>query len=155
MIATLALIQQALRSRLGYMRDADIYLADDLTVLPADVMLPCIGIKDGPVSMSELAGGVMEYRLQVELMINVPVFRPQPQEVLMGGRGRKGVLEIERDMDEALDENRLGDSAIISAVKASPAQPSEPATDGQADIQRKRITYEYVKQTLRPSAARG
>lgn len=154
MIETIPKVQQWLRNRLkGVMRESDVYITGDLDVLPGDVMLPALGIKDGTVKHKELAGGMIEYVLQVQLMLWTEVFKEQ--EALIGSGNRKGVLEIERDIDVALDEYKYGDSTIVSAVKFSPSPESQPGNNGDKAFQRKKITYEITRQTTRPSAARG
>lgn len=154
MIETLPLVQQWLQRRLsGTMRAGDIFLTGDLDEMPSDVMLPALGIKDGQVKHRELAGGMIEYTLQVQLMIWIEVFKEQ--EALIGRAGKKGILEIEHDIDIALDEYKFESAEITSSVKVTPSPESQPANDGTRTYQRKKITYEIIKQTTRPSAARG
>lgn len=153
MITTLPLIEQALRTGLTGIRPADIFLTGDLNSLPPETMLPALGIKDGPVKHEELAGGMLRTVFQVQLRIWVEVFNER--DALVSAASHQGILDLEAALDAVLDENTLGDAAIQSAVKVSPTPESLPVTDGRRDMQAKRLAYEYVKETERPSAARG
>ncbi|MBU1193965.1 MAG: hypothetical protein KKE62_01970 [Proteobacteria bacterium] len=48
-------------------RDTDILLIADPDIIPAGVRFPCVGIKDGKTDISELAGGVLEKSLPVDV----------------------------------------------------------------------------------------
>ena len=66
--------------------------------------------------------------------------------------GEKGILDMEADIHESLDENLLAITGMISAV-ALPNQPeSELFGDETEVVVRKVISYRYEKETARPSA---
>ncbi len=152
MIDLLPGIQTVLREAITYIRQGDIFLTGFTELPPDDVMLPAIGIKDGDVIKQDLAAGMVRYTMQVWVIIWTQVLKEQL--TLIGGGGAKGILEIENDVNIALDENLLGDETIQSADPVSPAPESKPVTDGNRNMQRKDLKFVYVKETARPSAAR-
>ncbi len=152
MIDLLPGIQTVLQARLTYVRSGDIILTGFADLPPDDCMLPAVGIKDGEARHEELAGGMIRYYKRVRIIIWAGVLKER--ESLIGNASATGILEIENDINTALDENTLGDATIKSALLVSPVPESTPVTDGKRDLQRKELAYEYVQETTRPSAAR-
>ncbi len=149
---TLLGIQAQLQTSLSYMRKGDIFLTGYTELPPADAMLPAIGITDGQVIKIDLAGGMIRYIMQAHIIIWTGVLNER--EVLTGNSSTKGILDIEFDINVALDENKLGIAEMKSALPVSPVAKSTPVTDGKRDMQRKEFIYEYTKETARPSSAR-
>lgn len=141
-------IQTQLQQDLSYIRDSDIYITGDMDSLPSSARLPAVALKDGNISRKELAGQMMEVGLNVSLVIWVEVFKEDA--ALIGDTTRKGILDIAEELHAALDENLLGIEGIIEAFSPSELA-SEPFNDGNRDLQRKQIVYQYIKETARPS----
>ncbi|HQP30844.1 MAG TPA: hypothetical protein PLB81_05910 [Deltaproteobacteria bacterium] len=145
----LAGIKQRLISRLPYIRPSDIYVTGDLDSLTPSCMLPAIAIKDGKTERKALAGGMMEYTIHVTLCLWGQVFDEEAS--LIGSNSIKGLLEIEQDIDAALDEHLLGIEGVIAALPDASRDESRPYTDGKRDMQRMLIPYTYTQRKPRPS----
>lgn len=143
-------IQAELRAEISYIRDGDIYIAADTGYLPDHVLQPCLGIKDGEATRVELAGGMWEVTLTVELIIFVQLHKEEAGVVGDSASGRKGVLEIAADIHAALDENLLGITGMISAFSPSESESRLFVDEDGGGLQQKIITYQYVKEEDRP-----
>ena len=140
-------IQTELRADVAYVRDSDVFVTEDADVIPQAVKFPAIGIKDGPVTRTELAGGMWEVTLEVKIICWVQLAKPAA--AVMGDGDNKGVLDMGDDINASLDENLLAISGMQSAF--SPAETgSELFGDEKEALQRKIITYRYVKEEDRP-----
>ena len=147
----LTAIKSQLRTDLTYVRDSDIFVTEDENLIPEAVKFPAVGLKDGPVIRKELAGGMMEYTLSVKIIALVQLTKPEAAIMGDASTGKPGILEMESDIHESLDENLLSVTGMQEAV-AVPNQPeSETFGDETEVIQRKIITYQYVKEEERPS----
>lgn len=145
-------IQTALRSGIDYIRDADIVIVPHINFLPNEVRLPAIGIKDGPVRRTELAGGMMRYAMQVKIAAWVQLMKEEAAIIGdIAGEGRKGVLDTATDIHAILDENLLSISGMTKAVSAANEPESEMILDaGKPVMQRKVLIYDYEKEEARP-----
>lgn len=139
-------IKRRLIERLRSIRPSDIYVTGDIDSLKPSCMLPAIAIKDGKTERKALAGGMMEYTRRVTLCLWVPVF--EEEQAITGAQG---LLDIEADIDAALDEHLLGIEGVIAALPDAVRDESRPITDGKRDMQRKLIPYTYTQRKPRPS----
>ena len=154
MKALLTAIKSRVQSDLSYVRDSDVFVVEDESAYPGEATrFPAVGLKDGPVVRRELAGGMMEYTMTVKVILFVQLSKPEATIMGDAATGRVGILDMEADVHESLDENLLGISGMQSAV-ALPEQPeSELFGDEKEMLQRKMVSYEYIKETERPSAS--
>jgi hypothetical protein len=149
MKALLIAIQTALKGGLSYVRDDDIFITPHENYIPHAVRPTCVGLKDGPIKRIELAGGMMEYIMDVQVVLWVDLLKEEASIIGDAAAGEKGVLEVGDDVHVLLDENLLGITGMIAAY--SPAETgSELFGDDSKTMQRKIITYRYTKQEVRP-----
>jgi len=153
MKALLTAIKTQLRSDLTYVRDSDIFVTEDENLIPNAVKFPAVGLKDGPVQRIEMIGGMMEYRMTVKIIALVQLTKAEAAIMGDTSTGKKGILDLESDIHESLDENLLSITGMTEAVAAANQPESEVFGDEVEVIQRKVVGYEYVKETERPSAA--
>ncbi len=149
MKALLTAIQTQLQTDLTYIRDSDIYIAPHENYIPSQVRPPCVGIKDGRIDRKELASGMLEVTLNVTIVIMVQLAKDEASIMGDTATSKKGVLEISDDIQEALDENLLDIDGMQEAYS-----PSEEGSvlfgDEKEALQRKLITYQYIREGLRP-----
>ena len=153
MKALLTAIKAQLQTDLTYVRDQDVVVVEDDYLIPKAVKSPAVGLKDGPVIRKELLSGMMEYTMTVKIILYVQLLKDEA--VIMGDGSLKGILDMEADVHESLDENLLGITGMQSAL-ALPNQPeSELFGDEESGRawQRKVVSYEYIKEEERPSGA--
>ena len=148
----LSAIKSQLQTDLSYVRDSDVFITEDENLIPSAVKFPAVGIKDGPVQRIEMIGGMMEYRMTVKIVALVQLTKSEAAIMGDTSTGKKGILDMEADIHESLDENLLSITGMTAAVAAANQPESEVFGDEVEVIQRKVIAYEYVKETLRPSA---
>lgn len=140
-------IKTKIQADIDYVRDSDVFVTEDADAIPQAVKFPAIGIKDGPVTRTELAGGMWEVTLEVKVIAWVQLSKPAA--AVMGDGGNKGVLDMAADINASLDENLLAIAGMQSAF--SPAETeSELFGDEKEALQRKIITYRYMKEEDRP-----
>jgi hypothetical protein len=151
MKALLTAIKTQLQADLGYVRAPDVFITEDENLIPDAVRFPAVGIKDGPVVRIEMIGSMMEYRMAVKIVALVQLTKPEAAIMGDTSTGKKGILDMEKDIHESLDENLLSIEGMTAAVAAANQVESEVFGDEVEVIQRKVITYEYVKETERPS----
>ena len=151
MKALLTAIKSQLRTDLDYVRNSDVFVTEDDNLIPSAVKFPAVGLKDGPVQRIEMMGGMMEYRMTVKIIALVQLTKPEAAIMGDTSTGKKGILDLETDIHESLDENLLSITGMTSAVALANQGESEVFGDETEVIQRKIITYQYVKETERPS----
>lgn len=151
MKALLTAIKTQLQTDLSYVRTSDVFITEDENLIPAAVKFPAVGIKDGPVVRTEMIGGMMEYRMAVKIVALVQLTKPEAAIMGDTSTGKKGILDMEKDIHESLDENLLSIEGMTAAVAAANQGESEVFGDEVEVMQRKVIVYEYVKETERPS----
>ena len=143
-------IQDQLKTDLTYVRDSDIYVTPHLNFIPASAKPPCVGIKDGGITRTELPGGMWEVVCTVSLVTYVQLLKDEASIMGDASAGKKGVLDIVDDIHSSLDENLLGITGMIEAFSPSETE-SEMFGDEKEGLQRKTVTYRYVKQETRAS----
>jgi hypothetical protein len=147
----LTAIKTQLQTDLTYVRDRDVFITEDENLIPSAVKFPAVGLKDGPVVRSEEIGGMMEYTMTVKIIAYAQLSKPEAAIMGDASTGDKGILDLEKDIHKSLDEKLLSITGMTSAV-ALPNQPeSELFGDETEVVVRKIISYQYVKETERPS----
>ncbi len=145
----LSAIKTKLQTDIDYVRSKDFYITESEELIPSSVKFPAIGIKDGPIDRKELAGGMIEIKLQVRIIVLVQLQKHEAAIMGDASTGKKGVLEMAQDIHDSLDEDLLNIAGMIEAF--SPAETeSETTGDEELVLQRKIITYEYTKEKERP-----
>ena len=150
MKALLTAIQTQLKTDLTYIRDSDIYITPHENYIPNQVRPPCVGIKDGAIIRRELAGGMMEYILNVAISVFVQLHKSEAAVIGDAASGKKGVLEIADDIHASLDENLLDITGMQEAVSDPTEAGSELFGNEEEGLQRKVIKFQYVKEEERP-----
>jgi len=148
MKALLTAIKARLQQDLSYVRASDVFITEDEHMIPEAVKFPAIGIKDGVIVRRELAGGMLEITLNVNVVIWVKLLKDEATIMGDAATGKKGVLEIEDDIHEALDENLLDITGMQEAFSPEPSA-SELFGDETEAVQRKVVGYRYVKEEER------
>jgi len=151
--ALLTAIKSQLQADLGYVRASDVFITEDEDLFPDAIKFPAIGIKDGPVVRIEMIGGMIEYLMTVKIVALVQLTKPEAAIMGDSATGRKGILDMEKDIHASLDENLLSITGMTAAVAAANQSESEMFGDEVEVMQRKVIAYEYVKETERPSGS--
>lgn len=149
----LTAIKSQLQADLSYVRERDVFVTEDENLIPSQVKFPAVGLKDGPAVQTEEIDGMMEYAMTVKIIPYVQL--QKPEAAIMGdtSTGDKGILDMEADIHKSLDENLLSITGMTEAV-ALPNQPeSELFGDETEVVIRKIISYQYVKETTRPSGS--
>lgn len=139
-------IQSELKASLNGLRDVDIFITPHTNLIPAGTQFPAIGIKDGPITRSELADNAMDRELSVSLISYVKMY-PDEQSI-MGGSGFKGILEVVEDLHDILDDNLLDITGMESAF-CNDEKESEMFGKPEDGLQRKIITYKYEQRSDR------
>lgn len=145
----LTAVKAELRAELDYVRDSDVFVAPHANFLPSGVRFPCVALKDGPIGIEELAGGMMRWSLDVNVVVYVQLVKDEASIMGDEGTGRAGVLDIVDDVHTALDENLL-DITGMEAAYCVREQASELFADKTNAVQRKIVTYRYEKEGARP-----
>ena len=143
----LTAIKSAIKDRLNYLPANAVFLAAHENILPGYIRQIGVGIKDGPINRRELAAGMMEVTSTVNIILWSGWIDDDAR--LLGGTMGRGLLELAADIHELLDENDLGITGVISAFSPS-EMASEPYGNESRAMQRKVITYQYVKEEERP-----
>lgn len=146
MKALLLAVQDRLQSQVDYVRAADIYITPNLDIIPTAAGRPCIGIHDGPVTREELAGDVIASSMIVDLVIYVRILKNEASVVGDAATSAKGVLDIEADIDAALDSWLPASTYIRGGWKGGPTDGSEIVADGTQAASRKVLRYRFEKQ---------
>lgn len=136
-------VRQALLIALPDFRPGDIYIARHENVIPATARPPCIGIKDGDIAFTELAAGLREKTMQVHLAIYLPY--SQSDGVVLGDGRNQGILAVATGVRTALWQNFLALPGVIFAACIKETA-SEMFGDDHLLLQRKIVTYQYIKE---------
>lgn len=144
----LSAIKAQLQTSITYVRDADVFVTENENIIPNGVSFPAIAIKDGPVLITELAGGLMDQTLRVRIIPMVQLYKPEA--AVMGDAGRKGVLDMADDIMAALDENLLTIDGMAAAYPDADQPESELFGDDTTAIVRKIVNFVYEHEGERP-----
>lgn len=141
----LTAIKAQLQTDLTYIRDLDIYVTPHANYIPNATRLPCVGIKDGGISRNELPGGMWGVTLTVKLVVYVQLAKEEASIMGDTASSKKGVLDIVDDIHTTLDENLLDITDMQEAFSSAESE-SEMFGDDEDAVQRKIVTYQYVKE---------
>lgn len=142
-------IQEQLRTDLTYIRNENIYITPHLNYIPNHVRPPCVGIKDGGITRTELSSGMWEVTMRVSLVTYVQLMKEEASIIGDSAANEKGVLEIVADINKSLDENLLNITGMIEAF--SPSEPESQLFGNEEEgLQQKKNEFQYVKQETRP-----
>lgn len=142
-------IRTELVASLTYIRSGDIFVTEDVSVIPRALGSPGIGIKDGPIRRMELSCSMWEVTREAHLAIYVTIIKPGASVTGDEAAGKKGVLDISEDIHGALNENLLNIDGYIQAFSPDENE-SELFGDDSNAWQRKIITYRYISQESMP-----
>lgn len=132
---------------LDYVRAGDVAVVPNLNFLPPHVRPPAVAIKDGRISRTELAGGMLEVTREVYFVLYVKLLKEEAP--LLGDSENKGVLQMAEDLHELLDENELGIEGMLHAFSPAETESETVVKDGDV-LQRKIVTYRYLTEEERP-----
>ncbi|MBW2673868.1 MAG: hypothetical protein JRD89_10715 [Deltaproteobacteria bacterium] len=136
-------IKAELQTDLTYVRDGDIYVTEDLRLVPDAVRFPAVGLKDGAISYAIETQNQEEDTLDVDIVAYVELRKPETSIMGDSSAGKKGVLDIITDVVTSLKGNTLSGQADV-AVPVSET-PSELLADENTAIQMKTITMRYSR----------
>jgi hypothetical protein len=153
MKALLTAIKTQLQTDLAYVRDKDFFITEDENLIPSSVKFPAVGLKDGPVVRTEEVSGMMEYAMTVKIIAYIQLQKPEAAIMGDASTDDKGILDMETDIHKSLDENLLSITGMTEAVALANQPESELFGDEKEAVVRKIISYQYVKEMARPSAA--
>lgn len=149
MKALLTAIESALQSGLDYVRDGDVFVTPDDNYIPEDVRFPAVGLKDGGISRMELPGGMLRVQMDVKIILYVQLAKNEAAIMGDAAGGRTGILDMADDIHAILDENLLSITGMQEAYSPSD-QESLMVGDENETMQRKILSYRYVKEANRP-----
>jgi len=123
-------------------RDVDIYIADDLAVVPSAARYPCIAVKDGDVERHRY---VNCYDAVIEVMVAVYQLLKSGEDALLAtDPATLGVLDLATSIRDVLDDNYLNVDGVYMMDL-----PSEEGTElvgpDELGLLRKVITYRYYR----------
>jgi len=125
-------------------RDADVFVTEDERLIPEAVKFPAVGLKDGDITYDYVTQGASA---QAELTVTAIAYAQlhKPEAAIMGdaGTGKKGVLEIIKDIAASLAGNLLSGQANEVWLVSETA--SELLADENLAIQMKSVTLRYVR----------
>ena len=128
-------IKAALSGVFTGLRDSDILFLPDANLLPEGVRLPCIGIKDGRMRISELMGDTLEMIYPIEVYYF--------DALKNGDDCILNYLDKTDDIFDALKANRLG--GYVREVSPISATPINLMYTKKGLILRKGLFFEYEK----------
>ncbi|MCP4108567.1 MAG: hypothetical protein GY749_23970 [Desulfobacteraceae bacterium] len=141
---TLKAVKKVLQQKIDYVRDGDIYITANENIVPHDVMMPCIGIRDGDIEREE---GVGCTNVKYSVLVFPYVSLAKTEAVVVGDDSskEKGLLDIVADINEILNGNLLDTDEIISAVAGRKEKHIQKVEDEGGYCFRKITTVEYER----------
>jgi hypothetical protein len=136
-------IKAQLQTDLTYVRDSDIYVTEDLLLIPDTVRCPAVAIKDGDIDYTIETQVQETDTLEVTLAAYVELRKPEATIMGDAATGQKGVLDIIADIVAALKNNTLSGQAAVAVPVAETA--SELLADEKTAIQTKTVTMRYSR----------
>lgn len=142
----LSAIKTQLQTSLKDVRAADVFIVPHINYLPGAARMPCVALKDGRITRSELTGGAIAETMWVAMAVYVNLRKEEAS--IMGdlSAGQKGVLELVSDIHTVLHQNMLAIPGMISAF-CQDEQEAEMFGDDTAVVERKIINYQYDKES--------
>lgn len=127
---------QALLRTLPDVRRNDVFLSADKNLVQPGSRFPCIGIKDGKVTRSHLAGGVTEYELPVEIHIY--------EQLGSDDRAILSVFDITAKVHGLLQDNDL--NGAVKDVTPGEETPVALLYRKHGMVLRKTLYYQYERE---------
>jgi len=101
MKALMALVKERLADQITAVRKEDFFYTVHPEAVPDTVKLPCVGIKDGKITKTDLVGGGKEWTLRVDVIFYDRLF--------LNNKAIPDLLDNAAAIAEALEEYLLGD----------------------------------------------
>lgn len=131
----------ALQAALGYIKNRDIYVTEDIRLIRNSGGYPAIGIKDGATSFSTLSSDQDEDTFSITYAVYVQLIKPEAG--VMGDGNKKGVLDVAKDVINTLRNNNLG--GLVDTALPSSQGGSEILADGNLAILMVPVTMQYTR----------
>lgn len=133
-------------SELRNVADADIYIAENLDVIPTAATFPCTGVKDGEISRERISHWVHD--VHMELHIGLYQLLKSGEDAMMATDPQTyGLLDLVVDVRSVLDDNYLGIPGVY--MQSLPDESEVELLDaGELAVIRKIITYIYTKRVV-------
>ena len=135
MKALLLAIQTRLR-RITGVRDSDVFLTPDPDIIPGKKSFPCIGLKDGRVGRTDLAGGFRELSLPVEIYVY--------EKLIKDDAAILSVFDVAKDIHDELKDHLF--DGYVKEVSDGDEGPIQLLYRKDELILRKKIDYEYARE---------
>ncbi len=122
MKSLLKAIQTQLKTSIGYVRNGDIYVTEDIRLVRDSGGYPAIGLKDNGTGFGFLSGDDQEDSLGVVIAVYVKLLKQSAGIMGDASSSNKGLLEIAADVVADLKDNKLGnivDMALPKNIGAS------------------------------------
>jgi hypothetical protein len=126
-------------SNLSYVRDTDIWITEDESILPVHTKFPAIAIKDGAVRNEQMLTGNYLQHAQVRITVYQQVLKSEESIV-----GTHGVLDMAADVITSLIDNSLSLTGIQNVFPVA-EDASQLFGDEEEMIQRKTIIMDYKR----------
>lgn len=136
MKALLAGIKTRLKDQVSAVRSRDIFLMPEADFVPEYVKMPCIGIKDGAVTRTDLAYGLTELSLPVAVSVYVRLLKDEA--------AIWELLEIAAAVTEALDGELLED--YVKDVSCGDETPVRVLLRDDGLVIAKTLQFTYLKE---------
>jgi hypothetical protein len=126
-------------SNLNYVQAMSIFITPDEGLIPNQVKLPAISIKDGPVkNEQEICNNYLQYAT-VKVTVYQRIFKPEEFIV-----GTHGVLEMAADVIASLIGNKLGLSGIENVFPIGEGESQVMGRENEM-MQMKVISFLYTR----------
>lgn len=143
MKALLTAIKTQLQTDLSNVRDSDIFITEDEHLIPEAVRFPAVALKDDGVKNELDTTSSIDQQLAVRISVYSQIMNPE--ESIMG---TEGVLQVEQDIVDSLQENNLSLAGVSDAFPAS-QEASETFGDEEEMIQKKTVVFRYKRYKAR------
>jgi hypothetical protein len=129
-----------IRSQIAYVQDANVFVAENLIMIPDGLNFPAIGIKDGDVDHSVAFQDGEEQVLNLTVAVYVQNMKPEENII-----GEHGVLAMIDDIITALNDNDLDIPGITLAVAKKQAGSKTLFNDRAEMVQMKTVSFRYER----------
>ena len=129
-------VKDRLSSEVAAIRGRDIFFTPDHDMIPDTVKIPCIGVKDGKVTRTDLSGGAVEAALALEISVYARLF--------LDNKAIPDLMEICDAIREALKDDYLGD--YVQEVSCGNETPVQWIYERDVLLIRKTLFFQYIKE---------
>lgn len=143
MKSLLSAVKTDLQTDLTYVRNSDVFISEDLRLVPDSVHFPAVAIKDGSISYAIETQEQETDTLDVTIAAYVELRKPEAAIMGDESTSKKGVLDIIADIVTSLSGNKLSGQADV-AVPISETG-SELLADEDTAVQMKTVTMRYSR----------